>query len=419
MTEFPRDRTLDATIALAGKGYEFIGDRCRRLGADAFETRLMLRRAVCVRGRDAAAMFYAGGRFTRRHAMPSTALRLLQDVGSVQTLDGAAHARRKAIFLAMMTPERIAALASLYRDHWRMREDERAAGPFVLHAEARTVLAAAAIDWAGVHEPGTRFLRRRDELGAMIDEAGSFGPAHWRARLLRRRTEARARRTLRAVREGHLHPADGTPARLIADHRDEGGELLPLDVAAVELLNVLRPVVAVGRFVVFAALALHEHPQWRQRLVAEPALREPFVQEVRRLAPFFPFVGGRVREPFEWRGRRFGKGEWVILDLYGTNRDPARWEEPEAFRPERFDARAIDPWEMIPQGGGDVATDHRCPGEWATIALLKEAVASLAAADWQVPQQDLSVDLSKIPALPASGLVLDGWRSRGTPRDLA
>lgn len=88
MTEFPRDRTLDATIALAGKGYEFIGDRCRRLGADAFETRLMLRRAVCVRGRDAAAMFYAGGRFTRRHAMPSTALRLLQDVGSVQTLDG-------------------------------------------------------------------------------------------------------------------------------------------------------------------------------------------------------------------------------------------------------------------------------------------------------------------------------------------
>jgi fatty-acid peroxygenase len=118
-----------------------------------------------------------------------------------------------------------------------------------------------------------------------------------------------------------------------------------------------------------------------------------------------------VNEPFEWNGRRFGKGEWVVLDIYGTNRDPERWREPEAFRPERFVDREIDPWEMIPQGGGDFVHDHRCPGEWITIALLKEAVSALVMADWTVPDQDLSVDLSRMPALPASGLVLDRWRT--------
>lgn len=413
MTDLPRDTAFDATAALLSDGYEFVGERCRRLGTNAFLTRLMLRPAVCVRGRDAARMFYAGDRFTRRGAMPSTALKLLQDVGSVQALDGKAHAVRKAMFMAMMAPEQVAALAGLFRDHWRAREEERARGAFVLHEEARTVLTAAACDWAGLPVAWSDFDRRREEFGAMIDEAGSFGPGHWRARLKRRRSEAWAARTVRAVRQGRLHPPTGSPLRLIADHRDAGGSRLAPAEAAVELLNVVRPVVAVGRFVAFAGLALHEHPQWLQRLRAEPAMIEPFVQEVRRLAPFFPLVGGRAAEPFEWHGRRFRRGEWVVLDLYGTNRDPERWRDPETFRPERFVGREIDPWEMVPQGGGDFIADHRCPGEWITIALLKEAVAALVAARWTVPDQDLSVDLSRMPALPASGLVLDRWRPAG------
>jgi len=410
MTALPRDPSFDASVAFLSDGYRFIEKRCRRLGTDAFTTRLMLRPAVCVRGREAAAMFYSGERFTRRGAMPRTTLKLLQDEGSVQALDDEAHACRKEMFMAMMTPDRIAALAHLFRDHWHARDEERSRGAFVLHEEARTVLTAAASDWAGLPVYWSDFVRRREELGAMIDEAGTFGPKHWRARLRRRRSEAWAARTVRAVRQRRLHPPHGSPLRLVADHRDAGGGPLTLAEAAVEILNVLRPIVAVGRFITFAGLALHDHPEWRERLRREPDLIEPFVQEVRRLAPFFPVVGGLVREPFEWRGRRFRRGEWVVLDLYGTNRDPQRWREPETFRPERFVGRSIDPWEMVPQGGGDFIADHRCPGEWITIALMKEAVAALAAAQWSVPDQDLSVDLSRIPALPASGLVLDRWR---------
>src|SRR3546814_11580671 len=98
-----------------------------------------------------------------------------------------------------------------------------------------------------------------------------------------------------------------------------------------------RPTVAIARYVIFAALALHRRPDCRERLIAgSDAEREAFVQEVRRFFPFFPFVGGRVREGFDWRGHPFREGEWVLLDLYGTNHDARIWQDPEAFRPEQI-----------------------------------------------------------------------------------
>lgn len=95
----PHDGSLDSTLALLRDGYDFIGKRSRRLQSDIFATRLMQRRAVCMVGEDAARAFYHPGRFTRRGAIPPTTLRLLQDKGSVQLLDGEAHRLRKAMFL--------------------------------------------------------------------------------------------------------------------------------------------------------------------------------------------------------------------------------------------------------------------------------------------------------------------------------
>ncbi len=198
----------------------------------------------------------------------------------------------------------------------------------------------------------------------MIEGAGSVGPRKWRGQILRARTERWIRGVIEEVRARRLEVAQGSAAHVIAWHRNPDGELLDTEVAAVELINVLRPVVAVARYVVFAALALHEHPECRRELAAVgDDYLKLFVQEVRRFYPFFPFVGGRVRKEFDWRGRHFEEGAWVLLDLYGTNHDPRVWEEPRVFRPERFrdwDGSAFD---FIPQGGGDHYLDHRCAGE--------------------------------------------------------
>lgn len=64
-------------------------------------------------------------------------------------------------------------------------------------------------------------------------------------------------------------------------------------------------------------------------------------------------------------------------------------------------------YDLIPQGGGDHYRGHRCPGEWITIDLLQEALRLLTAEmDYEVPPQDLEVDLARVPARPASGFVI-------------
>lgn len=132
------------------------------------------------------------------------------------------------------------------------------------------------------------------------------------------------------------------------------------------------------------------------------------MQEVRRYYPFFPAVPGRAAKPVEWRGHRFESGDRVILDLYGTCRDPRLWEDPDGFAPERFRGWewAEHPWTLIAQGAGRHEEDHRCPGEWGTVELLERAVRLLATTGLQVPPQDLSIRLNRFPALPRSGFVM-------------
>jgi fatty-acid peroxygenase len=198
----------------------------------------------------------------------------------------------------------------------------------------------------------------------------------------------------------------------IAFHRDLQGRLLDLKTAAVELINVLRATVAVARFIVFAAKALQEHPEHYRRLQGgDEIFLEHFVQEVRRTAPFFAFVGGRVCEPTTWNGYHFERDTWVVLDLYGTDHDDRTWLNPQAFDPDRFARKPPGPFEFVPQGGGDPDASHRCPGEAMTIELMKAAVRQLTQAiAYEVPPQDLSVSRAHIPALPASGFVMANVR---------
>lgn len=133
---------------------------------------------------------------------------------------------------------------------------------------------------------------------------------------------------------------------------------------------------------------------------------------MRRFYPFFPLIAGRARESFEWGGHRFTPGDWVHLDLYGTNHDPRVWEDPGAFSPERFTGRSIGAFELVPQGGGDHELGHRCAGEWLTVELVKRATRLLTSAmEYRVPDQDLSVDLGRLPAIPASRFVISDVRS--------
>ncbi len=410
MATTPREPGLDHTLALLREGYDFIGNRCARFGSDIFETRLMLRRVICVRGPDAAEMFYDGERFTRVGAMPVTVSKLLQDAGSVQTLDDAPHRHRKDLFLSLAGPDAAADLSERVSEEWSRRLDRwRRRDRIVLFDEMREILSQSALAWAGTPQQGTELARRTRELSEMVERAGSFGPRMARALLLRHRSEKWAREVIRNLREAPHSGRTATPADRIARYRDSDGNRLDIAVAGVELLNLLRPTVAIAHFLVFAAKALHDHPEARDEIRAgNDGYLAAFVEEVRRLTPFFPVIGGRAREDFTWLGVQFSQGDWVLLDLYGTNRDAKTWPEPATFRPERFLERQPSLFDLVPQGAGDAAKTHRCPGETITVEIMKTTARLLATLDYQLPPQDLSIDRSRIPALPKSGFVLTG-----------
>ena len=52
-------------------------------------------------------------------------------------------------------------------------------------------------------------------------------------------------------------------------------------------------------------------------------------------------------------------GSMVLVNAYAIHRDPATWEDPEEFRPERFEHGRAEGKFMIPFGMGR----RKCPGE--------------------------------------------------------
>ena len=71
----PRDPAFDSTLAVVREGYRFIANRCKALRSDMFETRLLLQRATCIRGEEAARIFYGSENFTRVGAMGIASLK--------------------------------------------------------------------------------------------------------------------------------------------------------------------------------------------------------------------------------------------------------------------------------------------------------------------------------------------------------
>ena len=416
MPRIPRTTSPDSTIALMRDPYRFIATRCQRYGADIFRTRILLRETICMSGPAAAELFYDNARFARHGAAPARLQKTLLGEGGVQGLDGAAHQHRKAMFLSLMTPERLAALAEATADGWRTFARRWASQrDVVLYDELHELLARAVCAWAGVALQEEEVGRRTRELAALFDAAGAVGPRHWWSRFARVRAERWISGVVGEIRDGRLHAPEGSAAHVIAWHREADGQLLDARLAAVELLNVLRPTVAVSVYLVFVAHALHHHQESQQRLRADEAdYAELFVQEVRRFYPFFPSAVARTRDAFEWNGYPFPAGRSVMLDLNGTNHDPRAWDAPGEFRPERFRQWDGSPFNFIPQGGGDHRVHHRCAGEWITIELMKVAANFLARGmEYEVPPQDLRIDYSRLPALPRSRFVIRHVRLRG------
>lgn len=87
----------------------------------------------------------------------------------------------------------------------------------------------------------------------------------------------------------------------------------------------------------------------------ELRVTENVVSESMRLYPPAWALGREVVEPFEIRGHRFPKGAQIWLSQWVAHRDPRYFDEPEAFRPSRWEgglAKRLPKFAYFPFGGG-------------------------------------------------------------------
>ena len=139
----------------------------------------------------------------------------------------------------------------------------------------------------------------------------------------------------------------------------------------------------------FALWALGRHPDLQDKVAGEagdlgdreltpddvPRLgyTVQVVYEAVRLCPPVALAGRTAMRDIEVDGYRVEAGSTLVVGIFAMQRDPALWENPLVFDPDRFSAENFsghDRWQFIPFGGGPRSCigDHFAMLE-ATLAL--------------------------------------------------
>ncbi len=159
---------------------------------------------------------------------------------------------------------------------------------------------------------------------------------------------------------------------LLLQARDEDG----LAMTDGELRDELVTLLLAGHettatSVAWAIERLVRHTDKLRRLTAEidegatDEYMTAVVNETLRVRPVVPVVARTLRQELQVGAYRLPVGTRVVPSIYLTNRSPRVYDDPEAFRPERFLGNAPETFSWIPFGGGI----RRCIG--ASFALLE------------------------------------------------
>ena len=105
--------------------------------------------------------------------------------------------------------------------------------------------------------------------------------------------------------------------------------------------------------------ALMEHPEEREKLVADPSLIPSAVEESLRMFPAFAHFRRTATCDTELNGAKIAEGDKVLMWYVSSNRDESRYEDPDRFDAER------NPEHQAFGGGGR----HFCLG--AALARLE------------------------------------------------
>ncbi|MEX2420806.1 MAG: cytochrome P450, partial [Actinomycetota bacterium] len=121
----------------------------------------------------------------------------------------------------------------------------------------------------------------------------------------------------------------------------------------------------------FCVWELTKHPEVWKRLADEPSIALNVVNEVMRLHPIIPEPGRQPAVDMVHRGTRIREGTPLFLSAASANRDPAVFDDPDTFDPDRRNAG-----KQLGFGAGP----HYCLGANLARAEMAEALPILARA---------------------------------------
>lgn len=412
MASLKRDKGLDNTLKVMKQGYLYTTNQRNRLNTTVFETKALGGKPFAVvTGKEGAEMFYNNDIVQREGMLPKRIVNTLFGKGAIHTIDGKKHIDRKALFMSLMTEGNLNYVRELTRTLWRANTQRMESMDEVnIYRESIVLLTKVGTRWAGVQAPPEEIERIATDMDIMIDSFKGLGgvfKGYKESKNARRRVEDWLEEQIIETRKGNIHPPEGTALYEFAHWEDYLGNPMDSRNCAIDLMNTFRPLIAINRFVAFGLLAMHENPITREKIKSEPDYAYKFSQEVRRYYPFVPFLPGKAKVDIDFQGVTIPAGHGLALDVYGTMHDETLWDDPNEFRPERFEDWDGSPFDLIPQGGGDYWTNHRCAGEWITVIIMEETMKYFAEkVTYDVPEQDLTVDLNSIPGYVKSGFII-------------
>jgi cytochrome P450 len=133
---------------------------------------------------------------------------------------------------------------------------------------------------------------------------------------------------------------------------------------------------------------------------------EALLKETMRVHPPAPMLAPHVaREDTSVDGYDVLAGTVVFINVWGIGRDPALWDAPEEFRPERFLESKIDmrgqDFQLLPFGSGR----RMCPGFNLALKVVALGLANLLHGfEWKLPDgvtaEELSMEETFVLAMP-------------------
>jgi cytochrome P450 len=192
-----------------------------------------------------------------------------------------------------------------------------------------------------------------------------------------------------AAKRGHLDTRD--LASIIANAPDEQGAA-PCDADVAGHIPILFAATyeTCQTVLTWTLFLIAQHPSVARSLVAEIAairrdtplclddvvdlpVLDAVVRESMRILPAVPYQLRAAMTDTQIDGHAVESGTRVILNAYQTNRDPAVYDHPDRFAPERWSHIDPSPFQHLTFSAGP----RTCPGSWFGTSAVKLCIAAI------------------------------------------